>query len=49
MPSLLGAAAADVIGAQPLIAVNAVEPEQLLVERARALELLHIKRGFPVR
>ncbi len=40
------AAAADVVGAQPLIAVNAVEPEQLFVERTGALEFLDIERGF---
>src|SRR4249919_1990865 len=40
------AARADVVGAKPLIAVDAVEPQHLLVERAGALELFDIERGF---
>ena len=40
------AASADVIGAQPLIAVDAVEAEHLLVERTGALEFIDIERSF---
>ena len=40
------AAPAHVIGAQPLIAKNAVEPEHLFVERTGAREGLDIEGGF---
>src|SRR5271169_5432698 len=40
------AARADVVGAQPLIAVDAVEAKHLLVEWTGALELFDIERGF---
>src|SRR6516165_7545608 len=40
------AAMADVISAKPLVAVNAVEPEHLLVERTSTLESLDIERRF---
>ena len=40
------AARADVVSAEPLIAINAVEPEHLFVERTRALERVHVKHRF---
>ncbi len=40
------AAAADVVGAKPLIAIDAVEPEHLFVERAGALESVDVEHGF---
>ena len=40
------AAAAGIVGAQPRIAINAVEPEHLLVERTGALERVDVERGF---
>ena len=40
------AAAADVVGAQPLIAIDAVEPEHLFVEQAGALERVDVEHGF---
>src|SRR5580698_6313430 len=35
-------AAADVVSAQPLVAINAVEPEHLLVERTGTLEAVDV-------
>src|SRR5690349_10187361 len=40
------AAPTDVVGAQPLVAVDAVEAKHLLVECAGAFERLDIERGF---
>src|SRR6185437_17162535 len=40
------AARADVIGAQPGVAIDAVEPEHLLVERTGALEGVDVEHGF---
>ena len=40
------AAAADVVGAEPLIAIDAVEPEHLFVERAGALKTVDVEHGF---
>src|SRR5262249_1714079 len=37
---------ADVVGAQPRIAIDAVEPEHLFVERTGALERVYVQRGF---
>ena len=40
------AAAADVVSAEPLVTVHAVESEHLFVERAGALERVDVKHGF---
>ena len=40
------AVAADVIGIEPLVGVDAREPEHLLIERAGAGEIVHIKHGL---
>src|SRR5271165_1811864 len=40
------AAAVNVVRAQPLIAVDAVEPEHLFVEGASAREVIDIEDGF---
>lgn len=40
------AACADVIGAQSGVAIDAVEPEHLLVERTGALEGVDVEHGF---
>src|SRR6266566_1294641 len=36
----------DVVGAKPRVAINAVQPENLFVERTGALECLDIERCF---